>query len=64
MQEIQEALDERQNQFDSLLANNQFESQIDPVDLSLKSSDRSSPVLEKRNSNQRSDVKIEAMTPV
>ena len=52
MQEIQEALDERQNQFDSILVHNQanhlleqpfaFESQIDtdlnPVDLSLKSS--------------------------
>lgn len=55
MQEIQEAIDERQNQFDSILAHNQanhlgaqpfaFESQIDtdlnPVDLSLKSSNES-----------------------
>ena len=55
MQEIQEALDERHNQLDSLLVQNQvdhslaqpfaFESQIDPdlnpVDLSLKSSNES-----------------------
>jgi hypothetical protein len=49
MQEIQEALDERQNNFDSLLANIPlaqpfaFESQIDtdinPINLSLKSTD-------------------------
>ena len=53
MQEIQEALDERQNHFDSLLAHNQanvplvepfaFESQVDadthPMNLSLKSTD-------------------------
>ena len=49
MQELQEALDERQNHFDSLLANNRtntpfaFESQVDqdinPMNLSLKSTD-------------------------
>jgi hypothetical protein len=51
MQEIQEALDERQNNLDSLLAHNQanipfaFESQTDtdinPLDLSAKSIDES-----------------------
>ena len=76
MQEIQEVLDERQNNLDSLLAHNQvntslgepfaFESEIDtntyPVDLPPRSMDESSQPINEPDTNLSNEINCHAQT--